>query len=157
MERLNGQLRRRVEGLEKTEGFPSGTSSLSFFLSISPFPSLFRPINHSDFSLTNSFPAGSKKTVIVALSAAALSFSPHFSCPCLTWVPVWPVLLSLSLSLTYTFDAQFFFGSGGDREGGNFPNMLTMSLQDRNIWVTATPHQHGNNCTRTALLTFQIY
>ena len=35
--------------------------SLTFLLSVSLFPSFFLPINHSDFPLTNSFPAGSRK------------------------------------------------------------------------------------------------
>lgn len=39
---LNGQLMRGVEGLEKTEGFPDGVSSLSLSCSPSPyFPPFF--------------------------------------------------------------------------------------------------------------------
>lgn len=65
---LNGQLVRGEEGLEKTEGFPDGVSSFSLSCSSFPhFPSFFLPINHPDFSLTNSFPAGRKKTVTTLL------------------------------------------------------------------------------------------
>lgn len=65
--------------------------SLSFLLSFSRFPSLFLPINHSDFSLTNSFPAGGKKSVTIFLSSA-ISLSLSHS-----------LLLLLSLSLSGLF------------------------------------------------------
>ena len=73
--------------------------SLSFLLSFSLFPSFFLPINHSDFSLTNSFPAGGKKTVtIFLLSAISLFFLPPSSC----LFSLSGLLLSLSLSLSLT-------------------------------------------------------
>lgn len=63
--------------------------SLSLSCSPSPYKSLlFLPINHSDFSLTNSFPAGSRKKKkncnnLSLICYLSLSLTPSSSCLCL--------------------------------------------------------------------------
>ena len=126
---------RGLEGLEKTEGFPDGISSLSLSCSPSPyFPPFFAPINHPDFSLTNSFPAGGEKTVTIFLLSGISLF---LSLPPPVSSPVWPV----PLSRTDTPQTHSLWRRR--RRGGQITERFTSSPQDRATGIYITPVRQG--------------